>query len=223
MGAGRKRCDNRGFTLIELVVAMAISGVVALLVGTLMYNASKWFSSESAKATIQNELQEVSEQLDDTLMEAMALSIEKDGEVTYIYTGERNDDGTWKEVNDSNRVIIVKNNKIWIRTEKPANVDAQSEGYLITDKIKDFSIQVNQVTERVDVSAGTNGYTTNPMSVRVKLTLELNKRQAVLDKDIRMRNKFSAFTLKDGGIEKKYAVVSKKKAKEWESTTVATP
>lgn len=223
MAVGRKRCDNRGFTLVELMVAIAISGVVALLIGTLMYNASKWFSSESAKATIQNELQEVSEQLDASLMGAMAFTMETDGEVTYLYTGEINDDGTWKNTSDANKVIIIKNGKMWVRTEKPSNVDAQPAGYLITDKIDSFSINVNQITDKVDASTGTQGYTTNPMSVNVKITLAMNQKKASLDKDIRIRNKLSEFTIKENGTEKKYLVVSRKKAKEWESTSVVTP
>ncbi len=87
MAEKRKQLNNRGFSLIELIVAMAIAGVVSILIASLMTNSSKWFSTESTKSILQNELQDVTEQLNTAFMEATGIRIEKDGEVTYIYTG----------------------------------------------------------------------------------------------------------------------------------------
>ena len=43
MVKSRKKINSRGFSLVELVVAMAVASVVVLLVGSLMTNGSKWF------------------------------------------------------------------------------------------------------------------------------------------------------------------------------------
>ena len=139
MAEKRKQLNNRGFSLIELIVAMAIAGVVSILIASLMTNSSKWFSTESTKSILQNELQDVTEQLNTAFMEATGIRIEKDGEVTYIYTGEYDDSlGNWKNPTGSERVIIRKGEKLWLRTTKPDDVDNQDAGYLLTDKLEHF-------------------------------------------------------------------------------------
>lgn len=212
MADGRKQINNHGFSLIELIVAIAISGVIVILVGSLMINSSKWFSSETAKSAVQNELQDVSEKLDSVLMEAVSITIEKSGGVTYIYTGDYDEStGVWKNATGTERVIIQKGNNLWLRTVKPEDIDNQDKGYLLTDKVSSFDIAVNDIKNwpAGGTSKTTDGYVTNPVSVNVKLELLYRKRSVGIDKDIRLRNKISKCSVSDSTGVKVYEVISK--------------
>lgn len=223
MAEKRKQLNNRGFSLIELIVAMAIAGVVSILIASLMTNSSKWFSTESTKSILQNELQDVTEQLNTAFMEATGIRIEKDGEVTYIYTGEYDDSlGNWKNPTGSERVIIRKGEKLWLRTTKPDDVDNQDAGYLLTDKLEHFSFELNNVTKDwpdvVKDTKTTKGYVTNPISVHIDIGLAYRRKTTKITQNIRLRNNPGQVTLTGSSGAEVYEVISRAAAAKFETS-----
>ena len=85
---------NKGFSLIELVVALGIGSIVLLMVSVMLVRGTSLFRSENNEVNMRNDYQILRNQLDQTLMEAKTLIIEKQ-EVAdqavddiVIYTGE---------------------------------------------------------------------------------------------------------------------------------------
>lgn len=88
--------------------------------------------------------------------------------------------GNWKNPTGSERVIIRKGEKLWLRTTKPDDVDNQDAGYLLTDKLEHFSFELNNVTkdwpDAVKDTKTTKGYVTNPISVHIDIGLAYRKK-----------------------------------------------
>ncbi|MCR5654984.1 MAG: prepilin-type N-terminal cleavage/methylation domain-containing protein [Lachnospiraceae bacterium] len=61
--------NDRGFTLIELIVAMAILGVVSLTIYTFMIQGSRFYGKQNADATIQTDAQLVANAISDLIID----------------------------------------------------------------------------------------------------------------------------------------------------------
>ena len=83
-----KKLDNRGISLVEIIIAVAIASIVSLLIATMLSNGSYWFTRENQKVDLQNDLQIVSNQLNDRFQEAKEIHIVKCDGAIRIYTGE---------------------------------------------------------------------------------------------------------------------------------------
>lgn len=89
-----RRMNNKGFSLVEVLVALAVSSVVIVMIGALMSNGSFLFKNENNKINLQNELQIVDSFVSETMLEAKALNIVAwydnvaRTSTTRIYTGD---------------------------------------------------------------------------------------------------------------------------------------
>jgi len=85
--------DNRGLTLIELIIAMAISSIVIGMVILIIAAGSRNFNIAQNEVDIQMEAQTVVNQMEDTIIEAYWIeqkSISVDVAAYIIYAGQEN-------------------------------------------------------------------------------------------------------------------------------------
>ncbi|MGB4659534.1 MAG: prepilin-type N-terminal cleavage/methylation domain-containing protein, partial [Mobilitalea sp.] len=85
--------DNRGLTLIELIIAMAISSIVIGMVIVIISAGSRNFNIAQNEVDIQMEAQTVVNQIEDTIIEASWIeekSISADVKAYIIYTSQGN-------------------------------------------------------------------------------------------------------------------------------------
>lgn len=64
-----KKVDNAGFSLVELLVVMAILGVIAVIIYTLMTSSSRFYQRASSDADIQMEAQLVANTISDLIID----------------------------------------------------------------------------------------------------------------------------------------------------------
>ncbi len=64
------RINNKGLSLIELVVSLGVMSILMALATTLMLSASKYFETQAARTELQNEAQLITNYLTTTIMEA---------------------------------------------------------------------------------------------------------------------------------------------------------
>ena len=93
--------NNRGFSLIELLVAIAISGVVILMISFIMVQGTTLFKGESEVIDIQGELQIVRNQISEALMGAKSVVVVDAGDDIIIYTGA---------VDPETNMLVAENN-----------------------------------------------------------------------------------------------------------------
>lgn len=65
-----KRMDNKGFTLVELMISMAISVIVIASIAYFMNYSSKNYKSANDEVILQTEAQAILNQLNDLIIEA---------------------------------------------------------------------------------------------------------------------------------------------------------
>ncbi|MDE6209379.1 MAG: prepilin-type N-terminal cleavage/methylation domain-containing protein [Lachnospiraceae bacterium] len=213
MNSNNSKLNNNGFTLVELLVALAISGVVMVMVAMLMTNSSTLFKNEKGKINLQNEFQMVDSFLSETIMEAKTLYITNsgNGQTLSLYTGEKNGNAlepVTLAVNElesgggstditTERIItfIPDSNSIFITKSYMAT---PSKGYLISDNVENFKITIDESCKVysevvVDSILGTtemvhDGYS-NPIILNVELSVSDDDNTKNEDFRITIRNK----------------------------------
>lgn len=66
--------NNKGFTLVELLVSIGIMSIIMTLVTTMMINASRFFEKQSVFIELNNEIQVINNYLSESFMEATAMN-----------------------------------------------------------------------------------------------------------------------------------------------------
>ena len=129
-----KKHNNKGFTLTEVLVALAVSSVVITIVIAFISQGSRFYKTQSNTINLQNELQETSNVITDALQEATFLSITSDSKnkKLEVYTGsyEKTKEGKklFTSVKGSSRYILRDGTGIYV-------FDKADTGY-ITEKDK---------------------------------------------------------------------------------------
>lgn len=106
----RKKQNNRGLTLIELVVTVAIIAVFAGVIMIFMTTGAKTYSSTSSGAKVQMETQETFDRIEDLIIDANRSLYYATGSGTSIGTEIQNDiKGNNGENSSQNKTFIICN------------------------------------------------------------------------------------------------------------------
>ena len=84
-GSGRVQKDNRGITLIELIIAIAISTIIVGAATFLLSTAQKNYSSASATIDLQSEAQILMEQMGTWIMQGNRVEVNAAGDKLTVY------------------------------------------------------------------------------------------------------------------------------------------
>ena len=114
-GSGRVQKDNRGITLIELIIAIAISTIIVGAATFLLSTAQKNYSSASATIDLQSEAQILMEQMGTWIMEGNRVKVNAAGDKLTVYqiprkvTTNRPDGAEALKTDASKRVFWLSN------------------------------------------------------------------------------------------------------------------
>lgn len=121
--------DNQAFTLIEMIIGLAIASMVILSVYTFMSVGTKSYEDSSQIADLQEEMQLANNFIADAVMEGIS-------ENTIFY-----DDGVVKKLDTGNKVLFYnKNMKTFAIYEKDEVVGEDLEDHLITNRMTSFEV-----------------------------------------------------------------------------------
>lgn len=161
MKDNNSKLNNQGFSLVELLVALAISGIVIVMISLLIVNSSNLFNNENKNIDLQNEFQVVDGFLSETLMEAKTIDIKdnSDGDQTLtLYTGTRGSGEALEPVTTepieatttgattasitTERIITFKpdSNSLYITK---SNESSLTKGNRISSSVKKFKVSID--------------------------------------------------------------------------------
>lgn len=183
---------NRGFSLIELLVAVAIAGIILLMLSIMLVQGTKMFSGESDEVSVRNDYQIVRNQIEETIMEAKAIVIVRAGEDLVIYTGDVDTANNRLAAEGSGvtteRIITFDKSegKIYISS---AYDKAVSEGNLLCSTVTEFNISISDKCLRDGSENPEPGmYYVNPLSVDIVLKMKGQSNSVDSTLTVRVRN-----------------------------------
>lgn len=178
--------NNRGFSLIELIVSVAIMSIVMVIATTMLVNGSRFFERQSVQIELQNEAQIVTNYLTQSIMEATAMNFHvtdtTDGSGVYELYSKDEDTGALTG-KDEQRILYYDgaNTSLYMISFDTADAvpDASlysSIGYLISDHVTEFKLEFKkgEVTDpQVTTTTAADG-TTQPAEIAVRNPVQVD-------------------------------------------------
>ena len=183
--------NNKGFSLIELVVAMGIGSIVLLMISVMLVRGTSIFREENNDVNTRNDYQLIRNQLDQAIMEAKSLVIETQGSDIIIYTGEIGVDREFTAANLSTERVITYDRNTKSLYISSTYDNHKAEGNIITDIVEDFKIEISNDTKTEVVDGVETSYYVNPVRVDIELKLKNEKSSIASAFTINFRNRIS--------------------------------
>lgn len=178
MRADRKKLkDNRGFTLVEMIVTVAITAIFSAVVLTAVTAGSRLYRSVSGTARVQMDTQQISDALETWIVNANRSIYYESGEKTLLLCSQqKNADGTSSRIVDT--LKWDQKEEALYYSQKQLGTDNRetilTEPSVYADGIKEF---------RVDVSEAVSG-----RIVRFYLTTEEQGKEIRTQHTVNLRN-----------------------------------
>lgn len=195
-----RKLNNKGLSLVEVVVALAIASIVAILIMSLVTSGSRFYRKQSNSIDLQNELQETSNKVADALMEATELYVSEQSGMLVIKTGDFS--GTskvkpkciiWVKPNDDvNGMVYVMD------TDAPLSMDDAYDGYCMSKYVSDFSLKIDDSCLKLDddgnivYDALGNKIYEQPIVLNVSIKVSNDNESKQDSKTITLRNRITA-------------------------------
>lgn len=192
-----KKHNNKGFTLIEVLVALAVSSVVITIVIAFISQGSRFYKTQSNTINLQNELQETSNVITDALQEATYLKIASYNNALSVYTGSyKIVAGKKLFINEkgSSRYILRDGSGIYIydKADMQYITDKDKPGYRYSNNIEAITVSIN---DKCKTKVGDSKVITQPVMLDVYIKVTHNDTSRFENKTITLRNKISSLEI----------------------------
>ena len=199
--------DNRGLSLVELVISIAISSFILLAAGMFLNNANKSYRIASSMIDLQMESQILMEQMSNWVLEANRIYVGTDGKILVLFDIPRDNGKTLadlypsaflaahpEDVSASYRVFFLEEGKLYM-VSKSGIADAKAEiealkgggpAYDAAD-VMDDNIIGEYVTSFEAIVPSTE-VSDNPKSIIIQMTLEEGTRAYMVRDVFSIRN-----------------------------------
>ena len=187
--------DNRGLSLVELVISIAISSFILLAAGMFLHNANKSYRIASSMVDLQMESQILMEQMSNWVLEANLIVVADDGKGMMLFYIPRDNGKVLgdlyptaylaahpEDVSASYKVFVVDDGKLYMISKSGiADVTAEIEAiaggssvYTDADLIPDNVI--GEFVTELEITVPSTEVSYNPKSIIVEMTLEEGSR-----------------------------------------------
>lgn len=190
-----KKHNNKGFTLTEVLVALAVSSVVITIVIAFISQGSRFYKTQSNTINLQNELQETSNVITDALQEATYLSITSNSKNLEVYTGSyeiKDGKKLFTSVKGSSRYILRDGTGIYVfdKADTGYITEKDKPGYRYSNNIEEITVNIS---DRCKTKVGDR--ITQPVMLDVYIKVTHNDTSRFENKTITLRNKISSLEI----------------------------
>lgn len=189
-----KKHNNKGFTLTEVLVALAVSSVVITIVIAFISQGSRFYKTQSNTINLQNELQETSNVITDTLQEATYLSITSNSKNLEVYTGSyeiKEGKKLFTSVKGASRYILRDGTGIYVfdKADTGYITEKDKPGYRYSNNIEAITVSIN---DKCKTKVGNSKVITQPVMLDVYIKVTHNDTSRFENKTITLRNKIQS-------------------------------
>lgn len=174
--------NNKGFSLMEIIVAIAIGSIVLTSVMLLVVQGVNNYRTQSTKANLQNDANIALNQMSDNIMEGTCLSmsnlINGDGEIYTSYFKVKDD------TKSNNYYVYVPSDKILYLSDNPYKDAASS---VLCENVENFYVSILDYSVIVGKENKLEGMT-NPIQLRVSIEVAKLNESREANRTISMRN-----------------------------------
>lgn len=168
--------EKRGFTLIEVVVVMAIFGILFLALGSFLITNVKLFNSAETQTELQNQAQSVMDSVSEYLLSTKGISNPSDENPSFDGTTFKK--VTMKNADDS---LIPETVISYDNLKKELKLSTGSSNKLLSNNITAFTIE--------PISAKTPNAFSDCIGFRIRLTVTIKEQKLDLTNEVFFRNK----------------------------------
>ncbi len=187
-----KKHNNKGFTLTEVLVALAVSSVVITIVIAFISQGSRFYKTQSNTINLQNELQETSNVITDTLQEATYLSIISNSKNLEVYTGSiKEGKKLFTSVKGSSRYILRDGTGIYVfdKADTGYITEKDKPGYRYSNNIEEITVNIS---DKCKTEVADSEVITQPVMLDVYIKVTHNDTSRFENKTITLRNKIQS-------------------------------
>lgn len=189
-----KKHNNKGFTLTEVLVALAVSSVVITIVIAFISQGSRFYKTQSNTINLQNELQETSNVITDTLQEATYLSITSNSKNLEVYTGSyeiKEEKKLFTSVKGSSRYILRDGTGIYVFDKADTGYISEKDkpGYRYSNNIEEITVNIS---DKCKTEVADSEVITQPVMLDVYIKVTYNDTSRFENKTITLRNKIQS-------------------------------
>lgn len=173
----KRKLNNRGFTLVELLVALAIGGIVLAALAVLVSQGVSNYRRQTLTAQLQNDANITLNQMADNIMEADMLTLVKGSstDMNYIRVKEK--------------VYYIYRDGIIYQSET-ADI---SKGSVLCEHVTEFRVRMLKSGIREDDAGRAAGLSKN-IQVRIDIRLENMGESRQADRTTALRNRLNDIT-----------------------------
>lgn len=189
---------SKGFSLVELMVAMAITGIILVMVTSVITSSYSSYTRENIKANLQNDAQSIMNSVSDAVMEGKYINkAYATGDTFYIETSKV--DGTGLDFEDKVGKNIYYNSRtdtLYV-SNRPNGAASSKElkGSIVADNVTEFTMEIDDSCKVYDKDTGTlKGYK-NPLKFKVSMKLTERKKSLKYEQTVIVRDKLDKIYL----------------------------